>query len=169
MDRTDDLALPAELDATPERQRVPPDDPYHPSVPALRYPPEVIERALYEVAFHAGNTRKAQQALAAGGIQVPYSDDARLGARALPHPLQGDRHQGHRRAARTDRATRWTWPSTWPPARRRRYVRRSRASRTQRCRGLDGAAQPLDVEGHQPRSGGQAAWPRRRRGRPPRL
>src|SRR3954454_12749057 len=72
MDRTDDLALPAELDATPERQRLPPDDPYSKSLPALRYAREVIERALYEVAFQAGNTRKAQQALAAVGIHVPY-------------------------------------------------------------------------------------------------
>src|SRR3954470_21036823 len=72
MDRTDDLALPAELDATPERQRLPPDDPYSKSLPALRYAREVIERALYEVAFQAGNTRKAQQALAALGIHVPY-------------------------------------------------------------------------------------------------
>src|SRR3954471_23424394 len=60
MDRTDDLALPAELDAAaerrPEAQQVPAGRPLPPSPCALRHPREVIERAFYEVAFHAGKS-----------------------------------------------------------------------------------------------------------------
>lgn len=48
------------------------DDPYaHRAGPPLKYPREIIERALFEVAAHAGNARRAHIALKAQDIDIP--------------------------------------------------------------------------------------------------